>query len=360
MVYPPGVVGLLVTEAVRGEGGILRNAEGERFMERYDPKRMELSTRDVVSRAIYTEVREGRGTEHGGVLLDVTHLPAETVKRKLPSMYEQFMELAGVDITQAPMEIGPTCHYVMGGIEVDPDTQAATVPGLFAAGEVGSGLHGSNRLGGNSLSDLLVFGKRAGGGAAEYVDSLGGSRPKAAGADVDAAAQEALAPFDRPEGENPYAFQRELQETMNDLVGIIRRGHELEQALERLGEFRARAAKIGVEGRREFNPGWHIALDLRNQLVVAECIARSALQRTESRGGHTREDFPQMDHEWRRQRLVCRLEDDGSVSVTRQPHVPMREDLLALFEVDELRKYLTEAELAAYPTTAATPQQEGE
>jgi succinate dehydrogenase / fumarate reductase flavoprotein subunit len=269
-------------------------------------------------------------------------------------MYHQFKELADVDITAEPMEVGPTCHYVMGGVEVDPDTTAAMVAGLFAAGECAGGMHGSNRLGGNSLSDLLVFGKRAGAGAASYVNDLGAKRPQVAQDDVDAAARRALAPFegDGAATENPYTVHAELQQTMNDLVGIIRTQGEVEQALRKLGELRKRAHNVIVEGHRQFNPGWHLALDLRNMILVSECVARAALRRTESRGGHTRDDHPNMEPLWRNQLLVCRVdqtEDGEAVDVQPQPQVPMPRDLLELFELGELEKYYTGDELAEHP-----------
>jgi succinate dehydrogenase / fumarate reductase flavoprotein subunit len=263
-------------------------------------------------------------------------------------MYHQFKELADVDITAEPMEVGPTCHYVMGGVEVDPDTAAAVVPGLFAAGEVAGGMHGSNRLGGNSLSDLLVFGRRAGLGAAQYVDALGSARPSVTDADVDSAHREAEAPFAGTGGENPYTLHAELQQTMNDLVGIIRTADEVETALKRLDDLKERAKKVSVQGDKVFNPGWHLALDLPNMLVVSECIARSALLREESRGGHTRDDFPQMSNEWRQVNLVCRPTTDG-VEVTRQPLPMMPPELLALFDREELSKYMTEDELSILP-----------
>ncbi|WP_369775556.1 fumarate reductase/succinate dehydrogenase flavoprotein subunit [Saccharopolyspora cebuensis] len=371
MVWPPSVKGILVTESVRGDGGVLRNAEGSRFMFDYIPEVFkdnyaddeaeadrwyadpdanrrppELLPRDEVARAINNEVKEGRGGEHGGVFLDVSsRLSAEEITRRLPSMHHQFRELADVDITAEPMEVGPTCHYVMGGVEVDPDTAAASVPGLFAAGEVAGGMHGSNRLGGNSLSDLLVFGRRAGLGAAEYVGGLA-ARPEVDDAEVTAAARRAEAPFGTEGGANPYGLHAELQQVMNDLVGIIRKADEMDDALDRLGDLGRRAERLSVEGNRQFNPGWHLALDLRNMLLVSECVARAALLRTESRGGHTRDDHPSMEPRWRRSLLVCR--DTGSgVEVTEREQQPIRADLLALFELEELRKYLTEDELPA-------------
>jgi succinate dehydrogenase / fumarate reductase flavoprotein subunit len=269
-------------------------------------------------------------------------------------MYHQFKELADVDITAQPMEVGPTCHYVMGGVEVDPDTTSSTVPGLFAAGEVAGGMHGSNRLGGNSLSDLIVFGRRAGAGAVEYVDGLA-QRPKISESDVDAAAARATSPFDLSNGgqtENPYTIHAELQQSMNDLVGIIRREHEIQQALDKLAELKERAKGIAVEGRREFNPGWHLALDLRNMLLVSECVAKAALLRTESRGGHTREDFPGLDAQWRNKLLVCEA-DGENAKVTPKDQLPMRQDLLELFELSELEKYYTDEEVAAHPQRSA-------
>ncbi|MEU0332749.1 fumarate reductase/succinate dehydrogenase flavoprotein subunit [Streptomyces sp. NPDC006193] len=389
MVWPPSVKGILVTESVRGDGGVLRNSDGRRFMFDYvpdvfkdkyaeseeeadrwyeDPDRNrrppELLPRDEVARAINAEVKAGRGSPHGGVFLDVsTRMPAEVIRRRLPSMYHQFKELADVDITAEAMEVGPTCHYVMGGVAVDSDTAAARgVPGLYAAGEVAGGMHGSNRLGGNSLSDLLVFGRRAGRHAAEHAQGTAYRRPAVDDAQVAAAAAEALRPFSAHERgetgppENPYTLHQELQQTMNDLVGIIRREAEMEQALHKLAELRARARRAGVEGHRQFNPGWHLALDLRNMLLVSECVARAALERTESRGGHTREDHPAMDRAWRNVNLLCTLADPagglqaadparGQIRLTRETTAPIRPDLLALFEKEELVKYLAEEEL---------------
>ncbi len=372
MVWPPSVKGILVTESVRGDGGVLRNSEGTRFMFDYVPEVFkahyadsedeadrwyedpdnnrrppELLPRDEVARAINSEVKAGRGSPQGGVFLDVsTRMPAEVITKRLPSMYHQFKELADVDITAEPMQVGPTCHYVMGGVQVEPDTAAASVPGLFAAGEVAGGMHGSNRLGGNSLSDLLVFGRRAGAGAAAYVDSLT-RRPAIAEPDLDTAAATAVNPFGtggEGSGENPYTVQQELQQTMNDLVGIIRKADEMEQALKKLEDLRRRADAVVVEGHRQFNPGWHLALDLRNMLEVSECVTKAALERTESRGGHTRDDYPTMDSNWRNVVLVCTAGAEG-VEVVREQQPPMRADLLELFERSELEKYFIDAEL---------------
>jgi succinate dehydrogenase / fumarate reductase flavoprotein subunit len=323
MVWPPGVQGILVTEAVRGEGGVLRNRLGERFMERYDPEQVDLSTRDVVARAIYTEVREGRGTEHGGAFLDISHKPPEYVKRKLPGMYHQFLELADVDITKGPMEVGPTCHYMMGGVRVDAETASSTVPGLFAAGEVAAGLHGANRLGGNSLSDLVVFGRRAGLAAASHANRAGAGSPGTA--QLEEAAREMLVFFERPEGESPYAIQRDLEGTMHDLVGIFRNKEDLERGLEKLRELEERAEGVRVEGSRLFNPGWHLARDLKSMLTVSEAVARSALAREESRGAHSRTDFPKTDPEWgRRNIVVARAEDGMRLSERPLPEPPAK------------------------------------
>ena len=356
MVWPLSVRGLLITESVRGEGGVLRNSEGKRFMFDYisdyfkaetadteeeadrwyddhinNRRPPELLPRDEVARAINSEIKAGRGSPHGGVFLDIaTRRSAADIHKRLPSMYHQFKELADVDITTDPMEVAPTAHYVMGGVEVDPETQAATIPGLFAVGEASGGMHGSNRLGGNSLSDLLVFGKRAGEFAADYAAKLP-ARQVATAADVNDAIAEALKPFSTNGGENAYAVQAELQDVMFSLVGIIRNAGELTQALGEIEKFKARAAAVSVEGGRAYNPGWHVALDIHAMLTVSEACARAALERTESRGGHTREDYPATDPAWGKVNLIV-TEKDGAITIEHKPLPQMPDELATLFE----------------------------
>ena len=366
MIWPPSVMGILVTEGVRGEGGVLLNNQGKRFMfgsipepyraqtadnpeegwrytqgDKNSRRPPELLTRDHVSRCIMDEVKNGRGSPHGGVFLDIAWIKekipnaAEHIKKKLPSMYHQFMQLANLDITKEPMEVGPTTHYIMGGVRVDGETQMSNVPGLFAAGEVAAGLHGANRLGGNSLSDLLVFGKLAGEFAAKFAQ-----QQKPAQIDdsqIEEAARQALAPFDRAidpgaNGEGPYQVQHDLQDTMQTLVGIVRRQDEMTQALDTLGSLKERADKVSVRGHREYNPGWHTSLDLTHLLTVSEAITRAAIERKESRGGHFRDDFPAKDAAEGKVTIVVRKAGDGSMEVRREPIPEMPAELKQVIE----------------------------
>ena len=356
MVWPPSVRGILVTESVRGDGGTLKNSKGERFTFNYIPeffkeetadneaeadrwyadkknnrRTPDLLPRDEVARAINSEVKAGRGSPHGGVFLDIaTRRPGDYITKRLPSMYHQFKELADVDITKEPMEVGPTCHYVMGGVRVDADTTQATVKGLFAAGECAGGMHGSNRLGGNSLSDLLVFGRRAGQYAALHAKDFGG-RLTVDNAQLESIAQETLAPLTRAHGENPYAIQAELQDVMQNLVGIIRKETDMKTALKKLEVLKDRASKARVDGGRTYNPGWHTALDLVSLLAVAECSTLAALERKESRGGHTRDDHPYTDDTWGTVNVAVRLRS-GQLQISREPLPQMPAELKALFE----------------------------
>ena len=361
MVWPPSVRGILVTEGVRGEGGVLRNSQGRRFMfddipdlykaqtadneeegwrytqgDKAARRPPELLTRDHVARSIVREIREGRGSPHGGVFLDISWIKdrmanaAEHIRKKLPSMYHQFKQLADIDITREPMEVGPTTHYIMGGIRVDAETQMSTVPGLFAAGECAAGINGANRLGGNSLSDLLVFGKRAGEHAARFAAANGAGSVDAG--QVDTAARRALEPFERAAGEGAYQVQYTLQEMMQELVGIVRTEDEMQRALTGLAALRERAATAGVAGHREYNPGWHAALDLHNLLTVSEAITRSAIERKESRGGHFRDDYPAKDAAFASINVVVRRAADGAMAVSRAPIPPMPAELTRVVE----------------------------
>ena len=338
MVWPPGVRGLLVTEGVRGEGGVLRNSEGERYMENHDPEKMELSTRDVVARANFTEVQEGRGSEHGGVYLDITHLGYNGIVKKLPTMYEQFLKLADIDISKEPMEVFPTIHYTMGGIKVEAETGATNVPGLFAAGECAGGLHGANRLGGNSLSDLLVFGRRAGEGAAGYVRSNNYSTEIEAN-EIEDAKLQMLEPLERPESddnENPFMIQKDLQAAMMDHANMMRIEESLQEGLEKVLALKDRLPNVRVQGSTLFNPGWHAAQDVYYMIQVSEIILRCALERKEQRGAQWRLDYEGQDEELGKVNIIVKKDQQGEVSIEKREITPMPEHLVELFGEEEM------------------------